>query len=535
MSIMVEEWRPMRQSYLMSSLVFTQMLPIYTVAAFGIFLVLIQKAFHTDHSYARKAFVLFGFFLFLALFALTTGFAVLPMSTMAASGQILALIHKVLAIKYFYIETIFWFFSIAFFLGLFAFISDFKKEFRIGIMFCFFVIYILFSYYFKSLYEEAVILALSPWLLLAFHQSYSRKNHLPLMAIGSLILLAKSQMIFLLPIFLGLLFRKLASEKQEVRIVVAIVGATFFLVIGASIGKDRLAGLELQNAYNRFFNGIGWSLQGVADWPGKTVSDKNQFFNANSKSIQDITKYLEPLEERRLLGTFFWPEGAAILYGTQNHVNNDEITIRQKVHEKISYRNFVLFFFDHPTAILAYVKGSYGVAISSDYNLNYLKTSSKEETLINRIIAPPLRLVTENFGFYFFAAGLLTMAFASSLYWRICTFYYFFGATLFVVLGDGYMEFEKHMVPYFMLMPSIILPAILFDRCSWIRPREALIFESVDTPTTEINPPRLTPGQKVLGYSYHANVTCRSVHAWNLNLDSRKPFSRVERNQHQEC
>ena len=81
---------------------------------------------------------------------------------------------------------------------------------------------------------------------------------------------------------------------------------------------------------------------------------------------------------------------------------------------------------------------------------------------------PTLRMATENFGFLFLAAGLLSIALSSTLYWRICTFYYFFWAAIFVVLGDGYMEFEKHMVPYFMLMPSIILPAILFDRRSWI-------------------------------------------------------------------
>lgn len=391
----------------------------------------------------------------------------LPLSTMSAFGLSLSFIQKIFGSNCFYNPTIFYTLSFIFFSGLFLLSRIFIKKVRVAVVALFVLAYISMSFYFNSLYEEAIILALSPWLLLALYLSFFKNKNLAFLLFGSLLLFTKAQAIFFLPLLLLPFLPRLLGPQRNVKMVAAGACVTFILSSAATIVMVSVIGqLALANSYNRFFNGIGWSLQGVANWPAKTFNDRHAFYYSNKQNLIVTTNGLEPIIDRSLYGTSWGPDGERLFNKDKVNATEENKIAWASIKNRISYYGFFNFFVEHPDAISAYLKSVYWVALSSDYSVNYLRASNEDGNAIRKMIRSTSNLIMENFGLIFATAGFVALIFAPSLVFRICVLYYFLGSPLFVVIGDGYYEFEKHVIPYFMLMPSFIIAILFFSRWS---------------------------------------------------------------------
>jgi hypothetical protein len=389
----------------------------------------------------------------------------LPLSTMSAFGLILSFIQKTLGSNCFHIQTIFYTLSFIFFSGLFRLSKIFIGKVRIIVFTLFVFTYLSMSFYFNSLYEEAIILALSPWLLWALYLSFFKNKNFPFLLLGAFLLFSKAQAIFFLPLLLLPFLPRLLSPQRNIKIVAFRVCVILILSSAVTIIMVSVIGqLALANSYNRFFNGIGWSLQDVASWPAKTFGDRHPYYYSNNESLLISTNYLESIQGLRLYGTSWEPDGKRIL-NKVNATDQDKI-ILANIRNRISYYGFFHFFVEHPETISAYLQSVYRVTLSSDYSLNYLRVTDEDGEILSKIVVNTSRLIMKNFGFIFATTGFIILIFAPNLIGRICVLYYFLGSPLFVVIGDGYYEFEKHAIPYFMLMPSFVFAILYFSRWS---------------------------------------------------------------------
>jgi hypothetical protein len=137
---------------------------------------------------------------------------------------------------------------------------------------------VLYSFYFKSFYEESIVLALRPWLLSGIARAYDGRGWGVFVVLSVATLAAKLAMIFVLPVLAFVVMDAGAKHATPRPTIAAIVTV---LIMAASVpfvfvSDDR----QVQNAYNRFFNGLGWSAQGVAGWPGRNFTDRYRYFYA---------------------------------------------------------------------------------------------------------------------------------------------------------------------------------------------------------------------------------------------------------------
>lgn len=397
-----------------------------------------------------------------------------PTSTMAALGFTLSSIQYILGLNCFFTPTIFYTLSFMYLSGLFGISRIFSGKAKIVMVALFVLAYISMSFYFNSLYEEAIIFALSPWLLLAHYLSYFKAKHWLFLFLGSLLLFAKAQMIFLLPLLLLPFLTQLSSSQRYSKMVSAGICVIFILVSAATVARVSVTGLTLANSYNRFFNGIGWSLQGVADWPAKTFDARRSFYYANKQNLIVKTNLFEPIKGLSVYGTSFWPDGYKLF--DKNEINNteDNKALLMSIKSRLSYYGFFNYFIDHPILIIDYLKSVYWVALTSDYNISYLRQSDDDGNAISKIIHSTSNYIMRNFGWIFATAGFVTLIFSPSLVCRISVLYYFMLSPLFLVIGDGYYEFEKHAIPYFMLMPSFIITILFFSSRLRVNPTKLI-------------------------------------------------------------
>lgn len=293
-----------------------------------------------------------------------------------------------------------------------------------------------FSPLFSSFYEEAALLPTMAWLLYGYIRMLDEGKPLIFILAAALVIYTKAQMIVFFPLLLGLTLLKntrkpLPSKKR-------LIGALFLLVsLGANItakSSDVTA-----NAFNRAYNGIGWAVLDVASWPASNFNQRHAFFYANRKILkahQDV----QLQAQIDLVGTSFWPTGKEIMELKGKSYLNTHITLRSFSEMLLS--NGVL---------KRYLISTYAVALKSDYSLDYLQQQPSKNADQQ---FKPRQTITRSFGFIYF---LLSIAFAATLHgrWTWVIIPYIIALPLVVVLGDGFYEFEKHMIPFFIMLPFL--------------------------------------------------------------------------------
>lgn len=305
------------------------------------------------------------------------------------------------------------------------------------------------SFYFRSLYEEAAVLALVPMFAWGILKLYEGRVF-PFFLISMLLLVAKAQMIFLLPL-LGLML----ATSPAVRYSKAALVTGLLTVLAAAYGgySARSSGMAPVNDYNRLYNGVGWSLQGVNGWPAHEFNARMHYFAANKAKLQQKTVSDEPTHRHLLLGTSYWPTGAELsTWAWQNAADSSRRIDVNEVFGKGRLPYYASYLLAHPKAAIAIAWRAPVTALTADYSLAYIRHGSSQSSFLSSFIADA--------AFIYPAVALTCIVVALGLFGTKATFtggaYFILGAPLFVVVGDGYFEFEKHLAPYLMLIPGLI-------------------------------------------------------------------------------
>ena len=318
----------------------------------------------------------------------------------------------------------------------------------------FFLLYLLYGFYFRSFYEEAAVLAFAPLLYMGVLE-LQKERYFAFSFASFFIILSKIQMIFIAPMLIGILlfFSDASLKKTKINfIILVIIAASFLSISRADIG------LKEANQYNRYYNGIGWSLQkvyqwdlqSIDQWPDNTFMARKTYFYRYQNLVQQSTQlYGEPL-----LGTTYWPTfyDASEKAKSQNE-NLDNSRDLTTMLSNSSFEKYLSFFAQNPYVIIAYIKNIFAMTLISDYSLSYYIQSHRSFFyFIFTLSTNALRFAGYAY-FAFFALILLNKPHKWSYF---LVSYYFLGAPIFTVMGDGFYEFEKHMNSYLILLPVVV-------------------------------------------------------------------------------
>jgi len=386
--------------------------------------------------------------------------ATLPKSTLGILVALLYWPQRWLGFHGYHTVLLFYALNAIFFCGLYRLLQAKDTDRLRGPMLLMFsALYLVFGFYFKSLYEESMVLALSPWMNLGLYRIKYQGNSKVFTLASVLLVFAKVQMIFVLPVVIAIFYYCDAS--------VFVCKSKRFsceVIILAGMAAFHFSGIYAQiNDYDRFYNGMGWSLQKVSTWPARNTPDRLRYFYQHQTQLQLRSKTFEPDPVDPRLGTSFFPTELPQVRGKLDDRHKAAIL-------KILFRGRMValcgFLIAHPGVAIQYFKNIYWVALDSDYAVRYLRPQIAIHVPIGVMLAGLSNGVLYWAGYVFYCTGMVLLVVKpNGLKWMVIG-YFFLGAPVFAVLGDGFYEFEKHMHVYLMLIPLLLSFPFYKVRCA---------------------------------------------------------------------
>lgn len=305
--------------------------------------------------------------------------------------------------------------------------------------------YLLFAELIDSFYEEAFFAALIPWLAQVRFGTW-RRTALAL-GIAGLALIAKAQAIFLVPV-LVLLFRErsVAPRWREW----ALLGAVIVVALGFNAVKaHHYSG---QNAYNRIYAGLGWTALDAAHWPPVEFFARRDYLYAQRQSDPDMLVTQCAPDDEALLGTSYWPTANAIVTGRLPVSAQARADV-----QNLGLRDFIACAREigHPLRTLGQI---YAITIRSDYNLAYLRSVPPPRPLV--AVADLRNALLRWAAPLFLAFAVIAALTLRSRFFALSAAYIVVLSPLFVFVGDGFYEFEKHMMLNYMMLAACALVAL---------------------------------------------------------------------------
>jgi len=305
---------------------------------------------------------------------------------------------------------------------------------------------LFFSPFLKSLYEEGLILALLPWVVLGIDQLRTKGKMLRFIISCALLILVKAQLVLLAPVVLyTIIFYGIRLKASSAKIFCAT--AMLVLAVVGSLYQKHMQADGIANAYNRLFNGIGWSMQEVHAWPANRFGERLKYFSNHQFQLQEKTNAVELFPNLTLWGTSYWPTGLELLTS-----GND---LRwQQIEEKLKPTFFLKFIYKHPDVLAQYFQNGVLIFITSNYAFGALQEI--QPSMIGAQLA-----AINHYGLqtiiWIYALLLIYFLITRTGFGRILVMTIFLGVPFAVILGDGFFEFEKHLMPYFLTLPLLLL------------------------------------------------------------------------------
>lgn len=352
----------------------------------------------------------------------------------------------------YYVSLIFWSLNLIFFSGLYCLITEIRETMHRNIyMILYGILYAIYGFFFRSIYLEASVLAVSPWFLLGVHRLLTSNRYTIFTIASWFLIMSNVQMLFIVPIVIWILLTN-TNKIKAIRLTasILIVSATVpFLLL-----HEYKAGLNMPNDYDRYYSGIGYAIQDAYAWPARTFNARAAYFYKHRAQLERKSIKCEPYKNESLLGTDYWPTGTQL---RKESYTKEGVAVCKKmgcdnVIHKGDLKHFSEFFLDHPELMFRYLKNTFLITLRANYNISYLRTPSAEGLEYFYYISVVQRFILDSAGYLFFAIGLVAIALRPSIKTAVIVVYFFIGAPIFVVLGDGFFEFEKHMVAYFMII-----------------------------------------------------------------------------------
>lgn len=321
----------------------------------------------------------------------------------------------------------------------------------------FLLIALLFGFYFESFYEEASVIAFTPLLVAGYYRVLNKKSASMYLLSACAIIYSKIQMVYFAPLFVIPLLAAVGETGKwsPVRKSVAVG----MLVLTAIMAAHSVhVSNKFANQYNRYYNGIGWSLLEAYKWPGSEFRARHHFFYENKEALQSR---LPPSDQRELMGTSFWPTGydmakTALADAKDNAANVDESGAAfEKILDRGAGPSYLRTILSEPKVFYALLVNAHGITLSSDYSLNYIRKASDAPGAFIGFLETLRHSVLANFGI-FVALFVSVLVLRNFSMWFVAVVAIFAGSPVVVVMGDGFFEMEKHLVPYFSLLPVLL-------------------------------------------------------------------------------
>ncbi len=271
----------------------------------------------------------------------------------------------------------------------------------------------------RSPFEEAVALALLPWLAWALTHP-ARLGPLGAGLLAGAGLGAKAY----LPILAPALLAAAARARARWAALAAVLAA---LALTSAI---RPEGPRTANAYNRLFHGLALTEAGVAAWPAQDWEARARLAPGR---VGPAPPWLAP-DLRPLWGTAFWPAALELPPAR-----------RAAAVSAGGARAMAARLTAEPRRLLATLAQATGAAIRADYRLCYLRPGPCDR---------PRLAALRTWGLAFALAPLALVLAAARRRWPLALAWAAIAlAPTAIVLADGYYELEKHLL----LMPALAL------------------------------------------------------------------------------
>lgn len=372
----------------------------------------------------------------------------LPSSSLGVIGYI---IYK--SINYFggaeinttYIKI---FLHLLFFLGLTFLLKESASLFEFIINIGLAIIIISHGFLMNSLYEEAVIVAILPFLIFSLKNIINNEKILPFLFFSSALIVSKAQMFFVFPVILFILFISI-KDKFSYKFIFSFIFISILSFSYIFTVNYFYQGVKEANNYNRFYNGIGYSLQDVADWPTNEFYERKIYFYGNKKELQIKSNQYFSKDTQDLAGTGYWPTGSDM----RNSINSENIDqsekdiLERKIKEANS-KNYVNIILENPKTIYKILENSIKTAFLSDNSIKYIRNPNEVSDIFSKI---SIFISKDIYKIIFLIYILSLFVFYKNILFVFYASYVVLGFPVFVVLGDGYFEFEKHLAPYIIL------------------------------------------------------------------------------------
>ncbi|MCP5038352.1 MAG: hypothetical protein GY945_12225 [Rhodobacteraceae bacterium] len=313
--------------------------------------------------------------------------------------------------------------------------------------FLLFASYFLFAGFLYSFYQEAVLLPLTPWLYLGF--AARNPSTIPFVLLIGFALLSKPQAVFFAPVFFFLviaLHRRAPSWTRTSLGLAMIFATSAFSLANTCCGE--------QNAYNRIFNGIGWTILKAEDWPAPEFDQRHSYFYENQSELTSQAGPACAPNQLKLMGTTYWPTGNDIR--TSSDTSEPAIENAEFV-KNLNFWDF-LSCFASETSASDYLNTTFSQFFGSDFSVPYIFKYSGRGGLLETI-NQFRKLILNHLPILLAIAVVVAILLRARAWAAILLIYLFLAAPLFVALGDGFFEFEKHILLHFLFL---ICPGFLF-------------------------------------------------------------------------
>jgi hypothetical protein len=211
------------------------------------------------------------------------------------------------------------------------------------------------------------------------------------------------------------------------------------------------------NRFNRFYNGLGWTELNSSSWPGRDFVQRHRYFYSNiyDPKIIENKNYIS-----YLMGTSFWPTGQALAeqaWGPSTPPEQVQF-LRLQYSEILSrgeFKNYFSYLIYNPNLLYRFFVNSFAMAWSSDYSIKYLRKPIGVENSVSRFVNEASIALSQNSGKVMIIILIMGILCVKSS-WIVISFIFFLLSPVAVAIGDGFYEYEKHLLRFFMFKPFFV-------------------------------------------------------------------------------
>jgi hypothetical protein len=384
---------------------------------------------------------------------------------------------------------------LVYFVGVYLASNRLKERKDLATAACFFALFFVLGFMLRSFYEESLILMLSPWLFFGLTQLKERGRIAVFFAAAVLMILSKEQMAVFAPMFLVLMVLYLPKTRRNF-LRTAAVGVVFAGGVAVMAHESSVFQLSTSNSYDRTFNGLGFAMGGVASWPTNSNYPTIEYPLEHPSAIPRNSCGAIPSRAQTYLGTTYYPTGVNLYdtaYGPHGTAA-ERATYTGLLHDS-SLKSYATYLVRCPSLVPKLAYNAVAEALKVQYDVFYIRRIPKDLSFPFSAFNWVHNQVLRYLGWIVAVLLLALLALARGLWRRVLLVVSYLAVIISVVVGDGFLEYEKHLLTTLMLLPLVWF----FAREEWSQRRQHRQERRASSTTpgsaeqTSVSAPRPTP------------------------------------------